>query len=378
VTEPAGEPTSREPEHADEARGTLRAPDESRTIKCVVWDLDNTLWQGVVLENDDVRLSRHTLDAVKTLDGRGILQSIASKNEHDKAMAKLNELGVSEFFLYPQINWNSKAASVESIARSLNIGLDAVALIDDDPFEREEVAFSLPQVLCLDAAVLERLLDMPRMNPPFVTEDASRRRLMYLSGIERDKVEAAFVGPQEEFLASLRMILRIAPAREADLLRAEELTRRTNQLNTTGVTYSYDELNYFRQSDRHPLLLADLEDKFGGYGKIGLTLVECLPQCWTIKLLLMSCRVMSRGVGGVMISHVLQLARGRRRRAGGLRSEREKSYDVCDLQVRRLQRGATDGEGQGVGARPLTHPTLPILFQVRVRNLRAAQFRRPA
>jgi FkbH-like protein len=314
VNEPAGELTPPEPERADEARGTPHAPthaapEESRTIKCVVWDLDNTLWQGVLLENDDVRLNRHALDAVKTLDERGILQSIASKNEHDKAMAKLKELGVSEFFLYPRINWNSKAASIESIAQSLNIGLDAVALIDDDPFEREEVAFSLPQVLCLDAAVLERLLDMPRMNPPFITEDASRRRLMYLSGIERDKVEAAFTGPQEEFLATLGMVLRIASAREADMLRAEELTRRTNQLNTTGVTYSYEELNYYRQSDQHLLLLAELEDKFGGYGKIGLALVECLPRCWTIKLLLMSCRVMSRGVGGVLISHVLQLAR---------------------------------------------------------------------
>lgn len=314
MTEPVGEVTPREPGRTEEAHGTLQvpapaAPEESRTIKCVVWDLDNTLWQGVLLENDEVRLSPQALDAIRTLDGRGILQSIASKNEHDRAMAKLDELGVSEFFLYPQINWNSKAASIERIARSLNIGLDAVALIDDDPFEREEVAFSLPQVLCLDAAVLERLLEMPRMNPPFVTEDASRRRLMYLSGIERDKAEATFVGPQEEFLASLGMVLRIAPAKEADLLRAEELTRRTNQLNTTGVTYSYDELNHFRRSGRHLLLLADLEDKFGSYGKIGLALIKCSPQCWTIKLLLMSCRVMSRGVGGVLISHILQRAR---------------------------------------------------------------------
>jgi len=311
MTAPAGEIT---PERPDEAPGSLQAPapagpEESRTIKCVVWDLDNTLWQGVLLENDDVRLRRQVLDAIKTLDGRGILQSIASKNEHDKAMAKLSELGVSEFFLYPQINWNSKVASIERIAQSLNISLDVMALIDDDPFERGEVAFSLPQVLCLDAVVLERLLDMPRMNPPFITEDARRRRLMYLSGLERDKVESAFVGPQEEFLASLQMALRIAPAGEADLLRAEELTRRTNQLNTTGVTYSSDELNYFRQSGEHLLLLADLEDKFGSYGKIGLTLVECQPQCWTIKLLLVSCRVMSRGVGGVLISYILQLAR---------------------------------------------------------------------
>lgn len=297
----------RSPGHREAAPPALLS--EPGTIKCVVWDLDNTLWQGVLLENDNVHLRVQVFDIIKTLDGRGILQSIASKNDHDRAMEKLGELGLKEFFLYPQINWSSKSSSIDKIAQSINIDLDAVALIDDEPFERAEVESSLPQVLCLDVAVLDRLLDMPRMNPPFITEDSRKRRLRYLSGLEREKVEAEFVGPREEFLASLQMALTISPATEADLLRAEELTRRTNQLNTTGSTYSYDELNHFRQSNQHQLLIAGLEDKFGSYGKIGLALIECQAEYWTIKLLLMSCRVMSRGVGGVLISHILQRAR---------------------------------------------------------------------
>lgn len=132
---------------------------------------------------------------------------------------------------------------------------------------------------------------------------------MYISDIERNKAEAEFVGPQEGFLATLNMYLTISSAQEEDLQRAEELTIRTNQLNTTGYTYSYDELNQFRQSDKHKLWIASLEDKYGTYGKIGLALVECQESLWTIKLLLMSCRVMSRGVGTVMLNYIIKLAK---------------------------------------------------------------------
>src|SRR5579864_1392804 len=111
---------------------------------------------------------------------------------------------------------------------------------------------------------------MPDMMPRFVTEDAARRRRMYLSDMVRVQAEREFVGASEEFLASLQMVFTIAPAREADLQRAEELTVRTHQLNTTGRTYSYAELNEFRQSPQHKLLIAGLEDKYGSYGKIGL------------------------------------------------------------------------------------------------------------
>jgi FkbH-like protein len=278
-------------------------------IKCVVWDLDNTLWDGVLLEDDEVALRSGVVDVLKALDRRGILNSIASKNEHTAAMEKLQQFGLSEYFLYPQINWNSKAASIAEIARSINISLDTFAFVDDQAFEREEVAFSLPQVLCIDARDIPLVLDMPAMNPRFITEDSQKRRLMYLSDIAREKAEKAFVGPDEAFLATLQMVFTLSAAREEDLQRAEELTVRTHQLNTTGYTYSYEELNAIRQSDTHKLFIAGLDDRYGTYGKIGLALLECSPEVWTIKLLLMSCRVMSRGVGTIMINHFLNLAK---------------------------------------------------------------------
>jgi len=282
---------------------------DRKVVKCVVWDLDNTLWHGVLLEDEKVSLRENIVNLIQTLDNRGILQSIASKNEHTTAIAKLEEFGLKEYFLYPQINWNSKASSLKEIAKLLNIGLDAIAFIDDQLFELEEVKFSLPEILCINADEIKNMLDMPVMNPRFVTEDSRIRRLMYLSDIERQNAEKEFVGTADEFLATLKMKFTISSTQEEDLQRAEELTLRTNQLNTTGYTYSYDELNHFRCSENHKLLIASLEDKYGSYGKIGLVLIECQPQSWTIKLLLMSCRVMSRGVGTIMLNHVMSLAK---------------------------------------------------------------------
>lgn len=280
-----------------------------RSIKCVIWDLDNTIWQGVLLEDKQVTLTPDIIDIIQTFDNRGILQSIASKNDHDMALEKLRQFGIDQYFIYPEINWNAKSTSVRAIAKSINIGLDAVAFIDDQAFEREEVGFSIPEVSCIDALELDGLLERPELNPRFITDDSRLRRQMYQSDIERNKAEREFSGPHDEFLATLEMKFTLGSAKEEDLKRAEELTQRTHQLNTTGYTYSYDELNHFRQSENYKLLIAGLTDKYGAYGKIGLALVECGKQYWTLKLLLMSCRVMSRGVGTLMMAHILKLAK---------------------------------------------------------------------
>ncbi len=280
-----------------------------KKIKCLVWDLDNTLWDGVLLEDDEVTLRDQAAEVVRTLDERGILQSIASRNDPDLAMAKLEAFGMHEYFLFPHINWNPKSASVASIAEALNIGIDSIAFIDDQPFELEEVAFAHPEVLCIPSEDLPQVTDLPAMNPRFITKESRHRRRMYQADIDRKKSEQEFQGTQVDFLASLGMRLTIAPAQEEDLKRAEELTIRTHQLNTTGYTYSYQELEAFRKSDTHHLWIAGLEDKYGDYGKIGLALVEVVDHEWWIRLLLMSCRVMSRGIGSVFINFIRNRAR---------------------------------------------------------------------
>src|SRR5437773_2649981 len=147
-----------EPGTQNMASGTALATLERPKIKCVVWDLDNTLWNGTLLEGDDVRLRDRVEEIIQALDARGILHSIASRNHAETALARLRELGLEEYFLYPQINWGSKAACIRAIGESLNIGLDTICFIDDQPFEIEEVKATLPQVLCLDDSQLPTLL----------------------------------------------------------------------------------------------------------------------------------------------------------------------------------------------------------------------------
>ncbi|MCP2168453.1 HAD-IIIC family phosphatase [Goodfellowiella coeruleoviolacea] len=292
---------------ATEAAARTGASGQGR-IKCVVWDLDNTLWDGVLLEDDDVRPRAEVLAVIRELDRRGVLHSIASRNDPAPALRRLERLGVLEYFLHPQISWNPKSAAISAVANALNIGVDAVAFVDDQPFELAEVAFALPEVLCVPADQAPELVTRPEFQPRFVTAESRTRRAMYRSGIDRDRAEQEFAGTSEEFLSTLDMELRITPAAAEDLRRAEELTVRTNQLNSTGITYSYAELDHFRTSPDHLLLVAGLRDRFGPYGTIGLALVHTGAPAWRLKLLLTSCRVISRGVGAVLLNHVMRLA----------------------------------------------------------------------
>lgn len=277
-------------------------------IKCIVWDLDNTLWDGVLLEDGEVTLRDAVVTRIHELDRMGVLHSIASKNDRETAVEKLRVLGLEKMFLFPQITWNAKSESIRKIAKALNLGLDAFAFVDDQPFELAEVAHELPEVTCVDVLDVEEALARPEFRPRFVTDESAMRREMYRGQIARDELESEFVGTNEEFLAGLRMAFTIAPARREDLQRAEELTVRTNQLNSTGRTYSYDELDALRESADHLILVASLTDRFGSYGKIGLALVEKGADAWRLNMMLMSCRVMSRGVGMVLLNHIMRLA----------------------------------------------------------------------
>jgi FkbH-like protein len=287
----------------------LVKPTSEQAVKCVVWDLDNTVWDGVLLEDAEVVLRPEVVPVLQTLDERGILHSIASRNEAARALEKLRQFGLAEYFLCPQINWGSKSDSVKAIAEQIKLGLDTFAFVDDQPFERGEVSFAHPEVLCLDAADLSNIPDLQRMHPRFITDESKQRRHLYQSDERRQEAEREFTGTNQDFLATLKMLFTISPVGDTDLKRAEELTVRTHQLNTTGYTYSYEELDALRHSPDHLLLIAELTDVFGTYGKIGLTLVERGSEFWTIKLLLMSCRVMSRGVGTVLLTQLMKLAK---------------------------------------------------------------------
>ncbi len=313
----------------EEARAPAAAPAE-KAVKCIVWDLDHTLWDGVLSEGDAVQLKPGMVELLKALDARGILNSVASKNTHEDAMRKLQDFGVADYFLYPQIDWSAKSVGVGRIQKELNIGMDTLLFIDDQPFERDEVAAAHPAIRCIAAEEYAGLLDHPRIRSVLVTEDGARRRQMYLEDAARKRDEEIYTGAPEAFLATLGMRFTIARAQEADLLRAEELTLRTNQLNSTGITYGIEELREFMHSDTHSLLVCELVDRYGTYGKIGLALVRHEPAHDHVMLLLMSCRTASRGAGSVLLTHLMQqaAAAGKTLRADFRRTERNRQMLV--------------------------------------------------
>jgi methoxymalonate biosynthesis protein len=284
----------------------------SAVVKCLVWDLDETLWRGTLLENDDVHLDPPVLEVIRGLDARGILQSVASRNEHDLALAKLEELGVAQYFLAPRIGWGRKSTSVREIAAEFGFAESAIAFVDDNPAELAEVAYHLPAVRCYSADMAAGLLELPEFSPASVTVDASRRRELYQANINRERVRSAFAGTDDDFLRTLDLQLRITRATPGQLSRVAELTLRTSQMNATGVYFSEGQLLELLDDPRHEVLVATLSDRFGSHGAIAVVLLEKRTAVWHLKLVTTSCRVISCGVG----THLLNWVSGQAVRAG--------------------------------------------------------------
>ncbi|WP_433733305.1 HAD-IIIC family phosphatase [Nocardia sp. CA-129566] len=277
-------------------------------VKCVVWDLDNTLWHGTLLEDEDVRLSDEMRKVITELDSRGILQSVASKNDHDHAWRRLQEFGVAEYFVVPQIGWGPKSDSIIKIAEELNFAHAAIAFIDDLPSERAEVTFHAPDVRCYPAEQAPSLAEFAEFSPKTVTVDARRRRQMYQASFRRETEKQSFKGPDEDFLKSLDLVLSITRATEEDLSRVEELTLRTSQMNATGVHYPDDVLRDLLTDDKHEVLTMSLTDRFGPHGAVGVMLLERHPAAWHLKLVATSCRVVSFGAGAVILNWLIDQA----------------------------------------------------------------------
>jgi FkbH-like protein len=290
---------------ADFVRLTSEAKSkDQKNIKCVVWDLDNTLWPGVLLEGAPPMIRPEVLKLIRFLDDRGILLSIASKNDSESALAALRTAGVADYFLYPQINWNPKSHSIKQIAEALNIGLDTFAFIDDNPFEREEVAAVLPQVLCLDSADVAPLAADGRFQGSTSSEARARRR-MYKEAIQREEEQEQYSGDYLAFLRTCGIQLEIGGYTPDDFDRAAELVQRTNQLNFSGRKYTRGQLFEIVEDSTVDKYVLRCSDKYGSYGTIGLALVRSKPGELFIEDLMVSCRVQGKFLEQAFFAHIL-------------------------------------------------------------------------
>jgi FkbH-like protein len=268
----------------------------SKLRKCVVWDLDNTLWDGVCLETK-VNVKPEVSKTVKELDSRGILNSIASRGDENLSLNILRENKLLDYFLLPQINWLPKSQSILKITSELNLSLDSIAFIDDDEFEREQISYMLPDVLTIRAEDAEQIINFPDFSPEEITVEAKSRRKLYLADMERKKAELNFK-ERKDFLLSCGMKLKIRQMNGEDVSRVLELMTRSHQLNTTGILLTNEDIIniHNEEKDRRKIYVAELEDKFGWYGIVGVAIYETEKLTWKLNYLAVSCRVMGRGI----------------------------------------------------------------------------------
>jgi FkbH-like protein len=274
-------------------------------VKCVVWDLDRTLWDGILVEDgpQKVRLKPRIVEIVKELDRRGILQSISSKNNHDEVMQLLKEFGVDEFFLYPQVSWRPKSESLNAIAGLLNIGIDTLLFVDDSEFELQQVQSVHSKVRVVNASAYSSLLDRADCQSP-VTEESKQRRKMYQVEQSRQQVASSFKDDYRAFLLDCDIHLEIGGLTEENLERVHELTQRTNQMNFSGNRYDRGLLREVLQNPHLDTYVLSCKDRFGHYGIIGFGIVENREPRLTD--LMFSCRIQAKRVEHAFVSHVLR------------------------------------------------------------------------
>ena len=221
-------------------------------------------------------------------------------------MAVLEHLGVAEYFLYPQISWGPKSGAVEQIAKSLNIGIDTLALIDDTAFERQQVQSVWPQVRTYDVTEIESLLARPEFDVPTTAESRSRRA-MYRAEEQRNTLMKAEHTDIVDFLRKCNLKLHLfTPAAEEEKLRCYELIVRTNQLNMSGKKYTPEEFEEVLARPDHKNFAFSCADDFGAYGIVGFGQYRVEGDILVFTEFAMSCRVAGKFVESALFSRLLE------------------------------------------------------------------------
>lgn len=297
------------------------------TRKCLILDLDGTLWGGIVGDDGMGGIKLGTTypgsayvdfqRAVLDLYRRGIILAICSKNDPETALEVIdkhpNMVLRREHFASMRINWADKAANIREIVQELNIGIDGVVFLDDNPAEVELVRAALPEVLSYRMpAQPEEFVAFLRSLPVFdmltVTDEDRRRGEEYRQQAARRalRTESATL---EDFYRQLEMKARIAEASDLTLPRIAQLTQKTNQFNLTTRRYTEQELRERITASGWHVYSLQLEDRFGDNGLVAVGILRPEAELMWIDTLLMSCRVMGRTVEQTFVYHLAVEAR---------------------------------------------------------------------
>lgn len=295
--------------------------------KCLIVDLDNTLWGGVIGDDgvDGIEIGHYGKGQVftnlqswiKELKEYGIIIAVCSKNEESIAkepfeknsemVLKLNDISI---FV---ANWEDKAQNIKLIKESLNIGYDSIVFLDDNPFERNLVREKLPDVevpdLPEDVALWRGFLQNKNyFDRISYNDDKSDRTKFYQAEFERKKIEKSFESI-DDYLISLNMKGSANNFDERFYKRIAELTERSNQFNLRTIRYKVDDIEKIAKSSEYITRYYTLEDKFGDSGLIAVVIMKKTQEGAFIDTFLMSCRVLKRGMEEFIVNDIVNVAK---------------------------------------------------------------------
>tara|TARA_R110000796_G_scaffold252596_1_gene388359 strand:- start:2725 stop:4506 length:1782 start_codon:yes stop_codon:yes gene_type:complete len=277
---------------------------KSSKIKCIVWDLDNTLWHGILTESgvSDLRLRSGVKNVLASLEEKGILNSIASKNKHEDAIQALEHFGLSEYFVFPKISWQPKSNSIRELIKDLNISIDTLLFVDDSKFEREEVKNIFPNIKVLDAEYIDSILGLDEVQTN-ATDESKNRKSFYLREAQRKQEAENFDGEYLTFLKSCEIKLTLLPLEKEFFQRVFELTQRTNQMNFSGNLYEEGHIEKIASNPNLDTYVMQCADKFGDYGIVGFAIID--KEKNQLIDLMFSCRIQSKRIEHAFINFCL-------------------------------------------------------------------------
>ena len=340
-------------------------PLSGRTSKVLVVDLDNTLWGGVIGEDGmsgiEVgaeypgaayqALHRALLD----LSRKGILLAVCSKNNLDDAMEALEKhpgmLVRANHFAALRINWTDKAQNLREIAQELNVGIDALAFLDDNPFEREQVRAALPEVTVIDlpknpleyASALRNCAALERLT---LSSEDQQRTEMYAAQKQRAGAEQNFQS-KEDFFRFLEQEAELEPVSDLTLARVAQLTQKTNQFNLTTRRYTEPQLAEMAKQPEWHIFSIKVRDRFGDHGLVGVAITHDEGEQCEVDTFLLSCRVIGRTVETALLAHLAERAAQRdRKRLMGWFLPTKKNAPARDFYPQHgFERQETNGAG---------------------------------
>jgi FkbH-like protein len=302
----------------------FRAP---RKVLCT--DLDNTLWGGILGEEGPDGIATGSAfpgncyleyqKYLKQLSSRGVLLAIVSKNNEadvrEAFQVRAADLGLGlDNFVATKISWNEKSDSIRELAQELSLALDSFVFVDDNPVECEAIRLQLPEVAVIEAAVEEpwKLVELLSAQSFFdaavVTDDDVNRLNEYRAQAQRSEL-ASSAGDRDEFLASLGIVCTFLSALDAPLARSVQLLAKTNQFNLTTRRRSAAEVEEFASAPGGQAIAVRVRDRFGDAGVVGLALARSEGDSCFIDSLLLSCRVIGRGIETALLAHLADTAK---------------------------------------------------------------------